>query len=86
MTKETSAAGWVVQLTIPGVALPDSERVGAAKTPVKPKERGTQLERTVFAALVLAGEPVNNLKPPGLMGVSPGECPMRAPSRSCFRL
>jgi hypothetical protein len=34
----------------------------------------TEVERTVFAALILAGEPVNNLKLAALMGVSPGEC------------
>ena len=33
----------------------------------------SELERTVYAALVLAGEPVNNLKLAALMGVSPGE-------------
>jgi hypothetical protein len=32
----------------------------------------TEVERTVFAALILAGEPVNNLKLAALMGVSPG--------------
>lgn len=37
----------------------------------------TELERTVYAALVLAGEPVNNLKLAALMGVSPGECSRR---------
>jgi hypothetical protein len=37
----------------------------------------TELERTVFAALILAGEPVNNLKLPALMGVSPGESSRR---------
>ena len=33
----------------------------------------TEVERTVYAALILAGEPVNNLKLAALMGVSPGE-------------
>ena len=33
----------------------------------------TESERTVYAALILAGEPVNNLKLAALMGVSPGE-------------
>jgi hypothetical protein len=37
----------------------------------------TEVERTVFAALILAGEPVNNLKLAALMGVSPGECSRR---------
>ena len=32
-----------------------------------------ELERTVCAALVLTGEPVNNLKLAALRGVSPGE-------------
>lgn len=36
-----------------------------------------ELERTVCAALVLAGEPVNNLKLAALMGVSPGESSRR---------
>jgi hypothetical protein len=37
----------------------------------------TEVERTVYAALILAGEPVNNLKLAALMGVSPGECSRR---------
>lgn len=37
----------------------------------------SELERTVYAALVLAGEPVNNLKLAALMGVSPGESSRR---------
>jgi hypothetical protein len=37
----------------------------------------TELERTVAAALLLAGEPVNNLKLAALMGVSPGESSRR---------
>jgi chromosome segregation and condensation protein ScpB len=37
----------------------------------------SELERTVYAALVLAGEPVNNLKLATLMGVSPGESSRR---------
>lgn len=37
----------------------------------------TDLERTVYAALVLAGEPVNNLKLAALMNVSPGESSRR---------
>ena len=37
----------------------------------------TEVERTVYAALILAGEPVNNLKLAALTGVSPGECSRR---------
>jgi hypothetical protein len=37
----------------------------------------TEVERTVYAALILAGEPVNNLKLAALMGVSPGESSRR---------
>jgi hypothetical protein len=37
----------------------------------------SELERTVYAALVLAGEPGNNLKLAALMGVSPGESSRR---------
>jgi hypothetical protein len=37
----------------------------------------TEVERTVYAALILAGEPVNNLKLADLMGVSAGECSRR---------
>jgi hypothetical protein len=37
----------------------------------------TEIERTVYAALILAGEPVNNLKLAALMGVSPGESSRR---------
>ena len=37
----------------------------------------TELERTVYAALVLAGAPVNNLKLAALMNVSPGESSRR---------
>ena len=37
----------------------------------------SELERTVYAALVLAGSPVNNLKLATLMGVSPGESSRR---------
>jgi hypothetical protein len=37
----------------------------------------SELERTVAAALLLAGEPVNNLKLAALMGVSPGESSRR---------
>jgi hypothetical protein len=37
----------------------------------------TEVERTVYAALILAGEPVNNLKLAALMSVSPGECSRR---------
>jgi hypothetical protein len=37
----------------------------------------TEVERTVYAALILAGEPVNNLKLAALMGVSRGECSRR---------
>jgi hypothetical protein len=37
----------------------------------------TELERTVFAALYLAGEPVNNRRLAELMGCSPGEASRR---------
>ena len=37
----------------------------------------TEVERTVYAALILAGEPVNNLKLAELMGVSPSEASRR---------
>jgi hypothetical protein len=37
----------------------------------------TEVERTVYAALILAGEPVNNLNLAALMGVSPGESSRR---------
>ena len=37
----------------------------------------TEVERTVYAALILAGEPVNNLKLAALMGVSPGKSSRR---------
>ena len=37
----------------------------------------TEVERTVYAALILAGEPVNDLKLAALMGVSPGESSRR---------
>lgn len=37
----------------------------------------TEVERTVYAALILAGEPVNNLKLAALMGVSPSEASRR---------
>jgi hypothetical protein len=33
MTDKTSATGWVVQMSIPGVAVDGSEAVGAAKSP-----------------------------------------------------
>ncbi len=37
----------------------------------------TQLEKTVFAALYLAGEPVNNRRLAELMGCLPGELSLR---------
>jgi hypothetical protein len=37
----------------------------------------TEVERAVLAALILAGEPVNNLTLAALMGVSPGEASRR---------
>ena len=37
----------------------------------------SEIERTVYAALILAGEPVNNLKLAALMGVSPSESSRR---------
>jgi hypothetical protein len=37
----------------------------------------TEMERTVYAALILAGEPVNTLKLAALMGVGPGESSRR---------
>ncbi len=40
-------------------------------------EPRTELERTVFAALFLAGEPVNNRRLAELMRVSPGEASRR---------
>ena len=47
-------------------------------TPVQPTWLPrTELERTVYAALILAGEPVNNLKLAALMGGTPGECSRR---------
>jgi hypothetical protein len=33
----------------------------------------TEIERAVYAALILAGEPVNNRRLASLMGCSPGE-------------
>jgi DNA-binding Lrp family transcriptional regulator len=35
------------------------------------------IERAVYAALILAGEPVNNRRLAELMGVSPPECSRR---------
>ena len=37
----------------------------------------TEIERAVFAALILAGEPVNNRRLAELMGCSPGEASKR---------
>ena len=37
----------------------------------------TDIERTVFAALILAGEPINNRRLAELMGCSPGEASKR---------
>jgi hypothetical protein len=37
----------------------------------------TELERTVYAALILAGQPVNNRRLATIMGVSPGEASRR---------
>ena len=37
----------------------------------------TEIERAVYAALILAGEPINNRRLAELMGVSPGECSRR---------
>jgi DNA-binding Lrp family transcriptional regulator len=37
----------------------------------------SNLERAVFAAMILAGRPVTNAELARLMGVSPGECSKR---------
>jgi len=37
----------------------------------------TEVERAVYAALILAGQPVNNRRLAELMGVSPGEASRR---------
>jgi len=46
--------------------------------PVQPAWMPTRdIERAVYAALILAGEPVNNRRLAELMGVSPPECSRR---------
>jgi hypothetical protein len=47
-------------------------------TPVQPAWLPTRdIERAVYAALILAGEPVNNRRLAELMDCSPGECSRR---------
>ena len=56
-----------------------------AKEKAKPKRAelspawmpATEIERAVFAALILAGEPINNRRLAELMGCSPGEASKR---------
>ena len=58
---------------------------GWSKGKTKPKRAdlsqawmpATEVERAVFAALVLAGEPINNRRLAELMGCSPGEASKR---------
>ena len=45
--------------------------------PVPTWQPSRDFERAVFAALILAGEPVNNRRLAELMGVSPPECSRR---------
>jgi hypothetical protein len=42
----------------------------------------SELERTVYAALILAGQPVNNLRLAALMGVGPASAQGRSRSSS----
>ena len=52
--------------------------VGRGVAPVQPAwTPRTEVERAVYAALVLAGEPVNNRRFAELMGCSPGEASRR---------
>ena len=46
-------------------------------TPVQPWVPSREFERAVYAALILAGEPVNNRRLAELMGCSPGESSRR---------
>ena len=58
---------------------------GWSKEKTKPKRAdlsrawmpATEIERAVFAALILAGEPINNRRLAELMGCSPGEASKR---------
>jgi len=46
-------------------------------TPVQPWQPSRDIERAVYAALILAGEPVNNRRLAELMDCSPGEASRR---------
>ena len=46
-------------------------------TPVQPWQPSREFERAVYAALILAGEPVNNRRLAELMDCSPGEASRR---------
>jgi hypothetical protein len=58
---------------------------GKTKPKTKPKRAdlnpawmpATEIERAVYAALILAGEPINNRRLAELMGCSPGEASKR---------
>jgi hypothetical protein len=46
-------------------------------SPVQPWQPSREFERAVYAALILAGEPVNNRRLAELMACSPGEASRR---------